>query len=305
MSYTGVTQKANVAALQSDLDNASKKLKMYYALYSSYPTALNASYCPTAPTADTNYCLPISSGNAVSYNGSINAFSLVETNSSNSTYYKITNDSAPTVASSLDSGLVAYYTFNNDTGTTIVDSSGNGFSGTAQNGVSHVSDNMGQAIYLNGTNQYATIPRAWSFANNLQGAYSFWFKSSCSYASNLLMFDPGTTRLDTNFETGSKNIFVFNYDSTGTNNLVWKSPDASYMNGNWHHIIVNKTATRADVYMDGVSVGGLNTNLKTNADASSGQIGTGNYIGSFDDVRIYNRSLTTGEIQTLYSQATP
>ena len=57
--------------------------------------------------------------------------------------------------------------------------------------------------------------------------------------------------------------------------------------------------------MDGVSVCGLNTNLKTNADASSGQIGTGNYIGSFDDVRIYNRSLTTGEIQTLYSQATP
>lgn len=62
VSYSGVTRRANVAAIQSDLTNASKKLNMYYALYNTYPAAMVSSdggetYCPTAPTADPGYCI--------------------------------------------------------------------------------------------------------------------------------------------------------------------------------------------------------------------------------------------------------
>src|SRR5674476_814160 len=57
VSYTGITNRANIAVLQSDLSNASNQLKVYQATYGSYPTALNGSYCPTAPTADTALCL--------------------------------------------------------------------------------------------------------------------------------------------------------------------------------------------------------------------------------------------------------
>ncbi|MDK2899180.1 MAG: hypothetical protein PWQ10_367, partial [Patescibacteria group bacterium] len=41
VSYTGITSKANIATVQSDLSNASKKLAMYYAEHGTYPTSLD------------------------------------------------------------------------------------------------------------------------------------------------------------------------------------------------------------------------------------------------------------------------
>lgn len=78
VSYRGITEKANDASIRADLSNASKKLKLYHADYGSYPTSINASYCPTAPTNDTKYCLTPSGGNTfVAYSGSANTFTIV------------------------------------------------------------------------------------------------------------------------------------------------------------------------------------------------------------------------------------
>lgn len=63
VSYTGITNRANQATLQADLSNASKKIKMYYALYNTYPASMTSSdsgitYCPSGSTpADNNYCI--------------------------------------------------------------------------------------------------------------------------------------------------------------------------------------------------------------------------------------------------------
>src|SRR5680860_550888 len=62
VSYTGVSQKATGVSLISDLDNASKQLKLYRVEYSSFPSVMNGSNCPTAPINDTKYCLKTSSG---------------------------------------------------------------------------------------------------------------------------------------------------------------------------------------------------------------------------------------------------
>ena len=67
VSFGGVTSQANVASLQSDLDNNSKKLQLYFTQYGSYPTALDGSNCPSSPTADTNYCLKASGGSTITY----------------------------------------------------------------------------------------------------------------------------------------------------------------------------------------------------------------------------------------------
>lgn len=102
VSYTGITKRANEATLQADLANASKKIKMYHALYSVYPTMAsdgNGGYCPTSP-ADTNYCIKPSSGSIFGYSldGDPNiAYSLTITKGS--TIYKVTKDTSPTLAS--------------------------------------------------------------------------------------------------------------------------------------------------------------------------------------------------------------
>lgn len=95
VSYSGVTRRAVVATLESDLANSSKRLEIYNALYGSYPTALDANHCPTAPTVDSNYCLKPSTNNTFSgYSSTGTSFSLTETNA-NGLVYMITNGLSP------------------------------------------------------------------------------------------------------------------------------------------------------------------------------------------------------------------
>src|SRR5680860_182511 len=103
VSYSGISQKATVVSLISDLDNASKQLKLYQVEYSSFPTTLTSN-CPTAPINDTKYCLKPSSGNTFSYSTlgvatSPDGFGLKATNGTIN--YTITNNSAPVVMSTL------------------------------------------------------------------------------------------------------------------------------------------------------------------------------------------------------------
>ena len=57
VSYAGITSRATLATLQSDLTNAKKVLANYNATYSSYPTGLDATNCPSGPTTDSSMCL--------------------------------------------------------------------------------------------------------------------------------------------------------------------------------------------------------------------------------------------------------
>jgi prepilin-type N-terminal cleavage/methylation domain-containing protein len=67
VSYTGISDRASKASLQSDMANAVKQLKLYQVLYGSYPTSLNSNNCPEAPDVDNNFCLKSSSGNPYTY----------------------------------------------------------------------------------------------------------------------------------------------------------------------------------------------------------------------------------------------
>jgi len=62
VSYTGITQKANTATLQSDLTNANKQLALFNISNSSYPTA---NVCPNP--GSTEICLKSSAGVTLSY----------------------------------------------------------------------------------------------------------------------------------------------------------------------------------------------------------------------------------------------
>src|SRR5680860_230004 len=103
VSYTGISQKAKEVSLQSDLDGASKQLKLYQVEYSSFPSVMNGSNCPTAPVNDTKYCLKTSSGNTYTYSSPspYSLFALTATNTASSIVYSITNNSAPVVMSTL------------------------------------------------------------------------------------------------------------------------------------------------------------------------------------------------------------
>ena len=105
VSYTGISSKATVSALQSDLSNAKKQIALYYIDHGAYPVDLDTNKCPrdSTPTTDTKYCLKSSSGNRFDYLlASPNSlYTLTNTNTASSTVYSITNNSSPTAISSL------------------------------------------------------------------------------------------------------------------------------------------------------------------------------------------------------------
>jgi len=94
VSYSGITYKARVISVKSDISNSSLKLESYRVEYGTYPTAMDVNYCPTSPTVNPGYCLKASSGNAFVYN-EMGSFGLTSYN--NDIYYRITNNS-PQVA---------------------------------------------------------------------------------------------------------------------------------------------------------------------------------------------------------------
>lgn len=96
VSYSGITRRAVIAGLQSDLNNNSKLLKLYNAEHGYYPNSLDENKCPLTPDVDKSYCLKTSSGTDLNYNGINQSFSM--TAIKNSIKYRITESSSPTLS---------------------------------------------------------------------------------------------------------------------------------------------------------------------------------------------------------------
>ena len=89
ISYTGISQKATIASLTSDLDNAAKQLKLDQVINSEYPATLaianDSKEIPASPETDYQYSVD---------NTTIpQPFCITATKGSTS--YNITNDSSP------------------------------------------------------------------------------------------------------------------------------------------------------------------------------------------------------------------
>ena len=96
VTYIGISSKATLANLQSDLVGASQQLKLYRVDHGVFPASLDVNNCPVAPT-DARYCLRPSPNNLFSYTSSspFQSFSLTATNTPTNIAYVITDDSGP------------------------------------------------------------------------------------------------------------------------------------------------------------------------------------------------------------------
>ena len=106
IAYNGISSKAIATSLLSDLNNASKQLKLYNTLYGSYPT-LNSSNCPSAPIVDNIYCLKPSPDTVFHYNvdNTVSPQSFVLTATKSGISYIIANGTIPTLISTTASSL--------------------------------------------------------------------------------------------------------------------------------------------------------------------------------------------------------
>ena len=161
VSYSGISNKATVTSLQSDLAQASKQLKLYQVEYGQYPQSFAISgdkYCPDAPTADNRYCFKASSGNSFTYTYlTPQTFNL---NSSKSgTAYRITQDTSPTLYTGI--GGIDQYTKLMLHGEDLSDSSGLNKTAIIAGGASVSSAQSkfgGKSFNFSGASQRVYIP---------------------------------------------------------------------------------------------------------------------------------------------------
>lgn len=117
VSYTGISQKATIASIQSDLNNASNIFKLYQVVNSGYPTVNGDSTplidCSASPAAG-SICLKPSTGNTFNdfqVNNSTNPQTFCMTVNNGTNNYRVTNDSVPVIGTC--SGDSCQYILNN------------------------------------------------------------------------------------------------------------------------------------------------------------------------------------------------
>lgn len=80
VSYSGIKKRADIVAIDSQLESQSRLIDLYTNEYGEPPTILDINNCAVAPYPDANYCVKGLNGSGLSYMSSANSYSLTISN---------------------------------------------------------------------------------------------------------------------------------------------------------------------------------------------------------------------------------
>lgn len=210
VSYIGMSQKAIVAAIQSDLSSASKQIKLFRAMSAedNYPTA---NVCPSP--GPTEICLKSSNGNVYSYtsNNLANPKSFNLTATNGDIAYIVTENAPPrpVVESAIASTfMVAVGGIDNDEGYHVVQSLDGGY---FMSGTTYSFGGGNQDVFITKYDNDGTL--AWS---RTWGGSDYDNPNSTTNTSDGGCLVAGETY---SFGSGSRDAFLAKYSSGG--NLDW------------------------------------------------------------------------------------
>lgn len=211
-----------------------------------------------------------------------------------------------------NSGLVGYWDFQEGAGTTANDKSGYDNNGTWSGTGSHWADGkIGKAGNFNGTDDYVDLGESQWDGSWMNHTVSAWIKSNGTEVSSY----------DTIIAKGAGANIVLSINRGGAGNYrtslymntteIYSTKLNVVNDGKWHFISVAMDASNATFYTDGAYDGGgamsaggdTNYNLYIGKKAAASS--TNYFNGTIDEVRIYNRALSAGEIQRIYKLSQP
>jgi Tfp pilus assembly protein PilV len=211
----------------------------------------------------------------------------------------------PESISTLGYGLIAHWAFDN----TVDDSSGNGHNGALIGSPTYVTGKIGQGLSFDDGTDAVSVPDSndWDFAGKSR-TVSFWMKVASGYDHTdfgmILDHFTGGAPGDgwsTYIHSSSEKIVVnARADSDG----IYAVTNAATNDGIWHMYSITLNGSTARVYVDAsFESEDPYTNLRDYDQAlfiGNNQSGTDDLNASLDDIRIYNRVLSDGEIDELY-----
>ncbi|MEV1004026.1 LamG-like jellyroll fold domain-containing protein [Nonomuraea sp. NPDC050202] len=208
--------------------------------------------------------------------------------------------------------LKARWSFDEATGTTAADASGNDHTVTL-NGAAWATGKDQSGVQLNGTSSSYGVTDGPVVHTNASYTVSGWARIDNTTADHTLASQDGAVNsaFKLGYAPGDKKWRMITYQSDTTNATPVRALSTQNATANqWTHLVgvYDATAGRLRLYVNGV----LNADVAftSNWDATSNvQIGRSkvngalNYYlkGGIDEVRLYQRALTTQEIGTLYA----
>ncbi len=210
--------------------------------------------------------------------------------------------SATTGQVTIPSGLVAAYDFNEGAGSTAADGSGHGNTGSVVGATWVTAGQYGGALQFNGVNTSVTVnPLSGETAGPV--TITFWAKPA-SVTNNQYVgqgYDGGglgnTRAVVLGYQDGFWNIFNNGYP-TGLASDTQMAATA----GVWQHVAYTWDGTVIRGYVNGVQHVNVTAGFAPSiGNVSTRRFGTSGsndyYAGVLDEVRIYGRALTAGEVQ--------
>jgi hypothetical protein len=206
----------------------------------------------------------------------------------------------------LTRNLKAYWMLNEGSGDAIYDlvtQNPNGNNGTLANPDSDtwVPGRIGNAIYLNGVDNYITVTNG--VGNLLDGlgnfSLSIWIKPQAA-SDNILGANNTTVWFYMNNNLGIE--FATYFKGTGD---AYTASNAVTLDV-WNYLVVTRDGTSCKVYVNGVLFDTLTWSGDTNGTAGGnlqfGRYSTGGneFLGHMDVISMYDRTLTAGEVFELY-----
>jgi len=207
-----------------------------------------------------------------------------------------------------DSSGVALYSLDYDGS----DASGN-YDGTPTNVEFGVGGQINYGARFNGSSSYIDTGIGGSVLGELFSV-SFWFKTSTTGTFQTIFDNGGNTSASTGFAITipTDNILKANFTNSGGGggiDVFTLSTNTTVTDGNWHHCVITYNDESVKIYLDnGTPITGTNTEPFTQA-ANNLRIGAyyadGNLLefnGSLDQVRIFDKALSSSEVSTLYAE---
>ncbi|MBD3249196.1 hypothetical protein GF336_04065 [Candidatus Woesearchaeota archaeon] len=207
-------------------------------------------------------------------------------------------------SAALTDGLVSYWDFDEGAGSTAYDSQ-DGNDGTLNGNPQWVTGKVGPyALDFDGSGDYVGVPDSsdWDFGSG-SFTIAFWANLDAISSNYVLEHYGSSLRWAFIYDGDSWNY----YDSVNGKVIEYSTVPST---GTWYHITYTKEENDYTLYIDGSSV---QSNTASDVPDVDGPLYIGryggnlnyNYDGTLDEIGIWNRALSEGEIVTLAGGTNP
>ncbi|HOK96619.1 MAG TPA: family 43 glycosylhydrolase, partial [Anaerohalosphaeraceae bacterium] len=234
-------------------------------------------------------------------------------------YYTVSANTAggesPNSNEAVPSKVRAYLRFNETGGTAASDCTGGGWNGTLVNGPLWAVGKFANAVDLDGTNDYVSLPTGVVSGLTNFTVAAWVYLDAVSSWSRIFDFGTGTNvNMFLTPRSGSTGVVRFAITTGGAGGEQRINGTAALPSGVWTHVAVTLGGGTGILYVNGVEVG--RNSAMTLTPASLGAT-TQNYIGRsqysadpylngrVDEFRIYSNALSAAEIAALYAEQIP